>query len=213
MSRSSASKGIVLAAAACLLVVGSRASARTDHRPYKDAKQDDCKACHQSEGVAETHGAFFDKNHRVAAERSSNNCNDCHQQSYCLDCHNGGNVDASQKTLSRRGESKPLSHRTDFISTHPLKAADDPQSCHRCHAPDACSDCHTKTQQNGINARKQAMSIKPHKPTFVSNGVPDPSWVSFHRGEARRNLASCQGCHPQKSDCSNFACHPNLRGR
>ncbi len=24
-------------------------------------------------------------------------------------------------------------------------------------------------------------------------------------------MQPCQGCHPQKGDCSNFACHPNLR--
>jgi hypothetical protein len=39
------------------------------------------------------------------------------------------------------------------------------------------------------------------------------SWVSDHSADARRNLQSCQGCHPQKGDCTNFLCHPNLRGR
>jgi len=123
------------------------------------------------------------------------------------------NVDGTQKSLSRRGESRPVSHRTDFISSHPIKAADDPQSCHRCHAPNDCSDCHDKQIKQGLGGGRSAMSIKPHKPVFAAPGVPDPSWISFHRSEARRNLQSCQGCHPQKADCTNFACHPNLRGR
>jgi hypothetical protein len=213
MSVRKTSTGILLAFAACLLVTASLARAKTDHKDYKDAKPEECRACHESSGVPENHGASFVRNHRTLAQRSSNNCEDCHAQSYCVDCHNGGNVDADQRSLSRRGESLPTTHAADFISTHPLKAADDPESCYRCHTPQSCSDCHTQqTRQNRAGGRS-AMSIKPHSPTFVSGGVPDPSWVSFHRSEARKNLRSCQGCHPQKSDCSNSSCHPGLQGR
>lgn len=212
MSPSQAFKTILLAATACFLVVTSLGF--TDHKPYRDAKQDECRECHRSSGVMDSHGAFFLRDHRGAAEKASNNCNDCHPQSYCQDCHQGGNVEAQQqKSLSRRGESRPVSHRTDFISTHPIKAADDPQSCHRCHEPQACADCHTAQLKQNRGGGRTAMSIKTHKPVFAGPGVPDPTWVASHRADARRNLASCQSCHPQKIDCSNFACHPNLGGR
>ena len=64
-----------------------------------------------------------------------------------------------------------------------------------------------------MKQNRAGMAIRPHAPVYVGPGVVDPAWVSFHRAEARRNLQSCQGCHPQKSDCSNFACHSGLRGR
>lgn len=213
MSFRKASKGILLAFTACILVTAPLALARTDHKDYKGAKQQECRDCHESSGVADNHGAYFLRDHRTLAQKSSNNCEDCHAQSFCADCHNGGNVESSQKGFSRRGESKPISHSSDYISIHPLKAADDSESCYRCHAPQSCSDCHNQQLQQNRAGGRAAMSIKPHAPTFTAPGVPDPSWVTFHRGEARKNLRSCQGCHPAKSDCSNFACHPGLQGK
>jgi hypothetical protein len=213
MSLSKGFTRMLLAAAACLLATATLAATKTDHKSYRDAKLDDCQECHRAEGVADNHGAFFLRDHRGLAQKASSNCNDCHQQSYCLDCHNGGNVDASQKSLSRRGETAPVSHRTDFISTHPMKAADEPQSCTRCHNAQDCSDCHTKQTRGNVAGGRAALQIKPHKPVFSAPGVPDPSWVAFHRSEAKRNLQSCQSCHPAKADCTNFACHPGLRGR
>lgn len=109
----------------------------------------------------------------------------------------------------------PRSHRSDFISIHPVKAADDPQSCSRCHEAKFCQDCHIRK----IQGNRAAMSIKgfngrpTHIPVFDAPGVLNPGWVAFHQREARRNLKSCEGCHPQKGDCTNFLCHPGLGGR
>jgi len=213
MSLRKTSNQILLACTVCVLVTAPLALAKTDHKDYRGAKPEECRECHQSSGVPDNHGAFFLRDHRALAQKGSNNCEDCHQQSFCADCHNGGNVDASQKSLSRRGESRPISHQADYISTHPLKAADGQESCYRCHTPQSCSNCHDQQLKQNRAGGRAAMSIKPHSPTFAAPGVPDPSWVSFHKSEARRNLRSCQGCHPQKSDCSNFACHPGLGGR
>lgn len=201
---------IVLLSAAFLLVVVCLAFARTDHKEYRDAKLEDCRECHSGSGVMDNHGAFFMNEHKLLAQKASSNCTECHLQSYCLDCHNGGNIQTDpQKGLSRRGEYTPKTHRSDFISIHPLKAADNPQNCYRCHESKFCSDCHNRK----ILTDRAGMSIRPHRPIFASPGVPDPNWISDHSAQARRNLQSCQGCHPQKADCTNFACHPNLRGR
>jgi hypothetical protein len=181
-----------------------------NHRQYADSKPEECAECHRGSGVMENHGAAFLRDHRVIAKKTPNNCSDCHLQSWCADCHHGGNLDHPQtSSLSRRGESMPETHAADFISTHAIKATDDPQSCTRCHdSPKFCSDCHTRQ----IAQNRAGMAIKPHAPYF-SGGAPDPNWVATHRADARRNLQSCQGCHPNKSDCSNFACHPSLGGR
>lgn len=201
---------ITLMSTALFLGIVCLAFARTDHREYRDAKPEDCRECHSGSGVPANHGPFFLNEHKLLARKASINCADCHQQSFCLDCHNGGGlVPDMQKSLSRRGEYMPKTHRSDFISIHPLKAADNPRDCYRCHESNFCSDCHNRQ----IQKNRTRMSIKPHRPVYVSPGVPEPSWVSNHSAEARRNLQSCQGCHPQKSDCTNFACHPNLRGR
>ena len=201
---------ITMMSSVFLLGIVCLSFARTSHKEYRDATPADCRECHSGSGVAENHGAYFINEHRVLAEKASNNCADCHLQSFCLDCHNGGGVTPDpRKSLSRRGEYMPKTHRSDFISIHPVKAADNPRHCYRCHEVRFCSDCHTRQ----ILKNRNRMNIKPHGPTFVSPGVPDPAWVSDHSAYARRNLQSCQGCHPQKGDCTNFACHPNLQGR
>jgi hypothetical protein len=201
---------ITLMSTAFLLVAVCLSFARTDHKEYRGAKLEDCRDCHSGSGVMDNHGAFFMNEHKQLAQKASSNCADCHQQSFCLDCHKGGGLEADlQKSLSRRGEYMPKTHRSDFISIHAVKAADNPRDCYRCHESRFCSDCHNRQ----ILRNRAGMSIKPHKPIFASPGVPDPAWVSDHRTDARRNLQSCQGCHPQKGDCTNFLCHPNLGGR
>lgn len=201
---------ITLLSTAFLLVAVCLSFARTDHKEYRGAKLEDCRDCHSGSGVMDNHGAFFMNEHKQLAIKASSNCADCHQQSYCLDCHKGGGLEVDmRKSLSRRGEYMPNTHRSDFISIHPVKAADNPRDCYRCHESSFCSDCHNRQ----IQRNRSGMSIKPHQPVFASPGVLASSWISDHSADARRNLQSCQGCHPQKSDCTNFLCHPNLRGR
>ena len=64
-----------------------------DHRQYADTKPEDCSECHRGSGVMENHGANFLKDHRQLAKKTPNNCGDCHLESWCSDCHHGGNVD------------------------------------------------------------------------------------------------------------------------
>ncbi len=201
---------IALLSATFLLVSVCFSLARTAHKEYREASPEECRECHRDSGVLPNHGPFFMTGHRLLAQKATSNCSDCHLQSFCLDCHKGGNIETDvRKSLSRRGESMPRTHRSDFISIHPVKAADNPQTCTRCHEPSFCSDCHGQQ----IRKNRSRMSIKEHRPVFVGPGVPDPQWSAQHAADARRNLQSCQGCHPQKGDCTNFACHPNLRGR
>jgi len=201
---------IIIAVAALAAVAWAPPARAEEHRQYADTKPEDCTECHRGSGVMENHGVAFQSDHRLAARRTPNNCGDCHLESWCSDCHHGGNLDRRPtSSLSRRGEAMPSSHAADAVSTHAIKAAQDARSCARCHDSGRfCSDCHAKQ----IDRNRGGMTIKPHAPTFTG-GLPDPTWVAFHRGEARRNLASCQACHPSKSDCSNFACHPSLGGR
>jgi hypothetical protein len=189
---------VVFLSAAFLLVLVCLSFAKTDHREFKNTKLDECQDCHSGTGVMSNHGAFFVKEHRLLAQRAGSNCSDCHQQSFCLDCHQGGGITTDlQRGPSRRGEYLPKTHRSDFISTHSMKAMDNTQTCYRCHDAKFCSDCHTKTRQKG------SMSIKSHRKAGTSSQIYN--WNSDHAAEARRNLQSCETCHPDADVC--VKCH------
>ena len=100
---------IILLSTAFLLVIVCLSFARTDHREYKDAKLAECQDCHSASGVMSNHGAFFVKEHRLLAQRAGNNCSDCHQQSFCLDCHKGGGIepDLTEEPVGKRGVHAP----------------------------------------------------------------------------------------------------------
>jgi hypothetical protein len=179
----------------CLLVVGL-SFARTDHRDFKGNKPAECLECHKASGVMSNHGAFFIKDHRMLAKRAGSNCADCHEQSFCVDCHKGGNIEPSvNKSSSRTGEMKPSTHGGDFVSTHAIKATDNPQNCYRCHQSSFCQDCHSKTNKGSIQ-------VKSHRRAVTSQIY---QWNSDHAAEARRNLQSCETCHPDADVC--VQCH------
>lgn len=179
-----------------LVIAFQFVSAKTSHIDYRDMKTAECASCHQSEGIAPNHGAFWVREHRVFAVKAGANCADCHDQSYCLDCHTGGGIEPDlTRSLSRRGEYMPKTHRSDWISIHPINALDNPQNCYRCHDATFCFDCHSKLKSNTLN-------IKSHVKTFVGQ---DFIWNSEHSREARRNLQSCQSCHPEGDVC--LRCH------
>jgi len=193
---------IILLCTVLIVALAGMSNAKTDHKEYKNSTLNDCKDCHNGAAIVGNHGGT--REHRLLAERAGANCTDCHQQSFCLDCHNGGNVEASKnKSLSRAGETMPTTHRSDFISIHAIKAKDDPQNCYRCHESRFCSDCHAKSNRG-------AMQVKNH--TAVGNTQryfitldPSPANLAAHAADARRNLQSCEGCHPDAQACSR--CH------
>lgn len=181
----------------CLLAIVCLAYAGSDHREYKNSKPEECRECHNGAGIMSNHGAFFVKEHRLLAQKAGNNCADCHQQSFCLDCHKGGGITADlRRGVSRKGDYKPSSHRSDFISIHAMKAAGNAQNCYRCHESSSCTDCHTKQRQKG------GMKIKSHR---QAGNTQIFDWNSEHAAEARRNLQSCESCHPEADVC--VKCH------
>lgn len=183
-----------------LLVLGfvAGAWALSSHKDYAAMGIKDCNECHKSSGVASNHGAMWTKEHRLYAEKQPNNCKDCHQLSYCLDCHNGGGIDSDMHKSTTGPDYMPRSHRTDFREIHPLKALDDPRTCYRCHdARKFCAQCHDRFP-------KGTLGIKSHQ-MLGPNGQRYTFAIGEHSREARRNLASCQACHPEGDVC--IQCH------
>jgi hypothetical protein len=191
-------KTIILLTAFLLVAFAGFSFARTDHKGYNNLKPAECAECHTGSGVIPNHGAFWMKEHRLAAQKATSTCADCHQQSFCLDCHVGGGIEADLKgSLSRRGEYMPKTHRSDYVSIHAVKAADNPQNCYRCHESSFCANCHSNIREKGN------MNIRSHRRAGPSNQTYN--WNSDHAAEARRNLQSCETCHPDADVC--VACH------
>ncbi len=180
----------------------SYADKKMSHAEFAKMAIRECNACHKGEGVAPNHDADFVRGHKVLAGKAGKNCNECHDQSWCLDCHQGGgNGDDLTKGNSGR-DYKPKSHRSDFISIHPMKAQDNPQQCYRCHdAKSYCNSCHSRFP-------KGSLKIKSHNPL---GNVGQKYWSIDHSTEARRNLQSCQTCHPEGDVC--IQCHSSGKVR
>ncbi len=174
---------------------------KMSHKEYARMEIKECNDCHKTEGIAPNHDTDFIRGHRVLAGKAGNNCSQCHEQKWCLDCHQGGGNgdDLAKENFGR--DSKPKSHRSDFISIHPMKAQDNPQQCYRCHeAKSFCNSCHSRFP-------KGSLRIKSH---LRSGETQSFIWSSEHASEARRNLQSCQACHADGDVC--LQCHSATKG-
>lgn len=180
-----------------VLYVHQAVAQKQSHKEYADMKLAECNECHKSEGVAPNHDSDWVRGHRVLASKGTKNCEQCHAQKFCLDCHSGGGTGDDLAVENFGPDYKPKSHRSDWIDIHPIKSVDNPQSCLRCHDVKYCEQCHSKFP--GGNLR-----IKSHRPLGATGQA-----YSFNNGEhaieARRNLQSCQSCHPEGDVC--IQCH------
>lgn len=186
----------------CILILlavaaAATASARENHRAYRDATLGDCPDCHIGSGVAPTHGSGWLKEHRIVASGPNNNCEECHEQNVCQDCHKGGGIDAKLSRSQWKRDITPDTHRGDWISLHPIEAKGSPTSCARCHEPRFCSDCHARLS-------KGSLTIKSHAKAGATQ-VYIAAFPREHAEEARRSLAACQSCHPDGDVC--LTCH------
>lgn len=171
--------------------------AREDHKAYRDLKLPECAECHVGSGIAPNHGGGWLKEHRILAAGPNRNCFDCHDQGWCQDCHKGGGISANPSDSQWKRDIKPESHRSDWVSIHPIQASSNPQQCTRCHEPQFCANCHGRMNVTSLTIRDHAKSGGTQ--AYIA-AFPDQ-----HAAEARRNLASCQACHPDGNVC--LTCH------
>lgn len=186
-----------------------------------------CLGCHDEDMMKEvtftgtaTHGATWALSHRPAAKANTPDCSACHTQEYCLECHKAGFADEQ----GHFGNSLTNVHRSEFQVTHPLAARTDPQLCTSCHEVRFCSDCHNafnagrartpshrRTFDLGLNGDIDAIHASVNATQcdachVQGQVVPDfAHWSADHARDARRNLVTCQSCHPEGDVCIN--CH------
>lgn len=185
-----------------VLLTAAVVFAREDHRAFRELKLPECAECHVGSGVIPNHGGGWQKEHRVLAAGPNNNCSHCHDQATCQNCHKGGGLGAPLSASQWKRDIAPESHRTDWISIHPIQAVSTPQQCSRCHEPQFCQNCH------GVQ-KKSGLTIKSHRKTSTGQSY-NTLYPAEHAAEARRNLASCQACHPAADVC--LPCHSARSG-
>jgi hypothetical protein len=190
--------GFMLILLACLFYVQQAVAQKQPHKEYADMKLAECNACHKSEGIAPNHDADWGRGHRLLASKGDKNCAQCHDQKFCLDCHSGGGTGDDLAVENFGRDYKPKSHRSNWLDIHPIKATDNPQSCTRCHDVKYCTECHSKFPAGDLR-------IKSHRPQVSGGQQYNGLWNLDHASEARRNLQSCQTCHPEGDVC--IQCH------
>ncbi|MDR2104481.1 MAG: hypothetical protein LBP51_01860 [Deferribacteraceae bacterium] len=106
-----------------------------------------CEVCHDNlnQVKPESHKGTWRSNHAVialengyngvirgSAEKTEYTCDSCHNQWFCINCHNA------------RGETDRSMHPRTFRASHVPLALIDPAQCSACHTVGYCSACHTK---------------------------------------------------------------------
>lgn len=197
-----------------------------------------CLNCHDEAMIKEvsfngtsTHGPTWALTHRPIAKAhradalGQFNCSSCHSQEYCLECHTAGFADEQ----GAFGNNMVNVHRSEFQVSHPIAARTDPQLCTSCHEVRFCSDCHNafnagrartpshrRTFDLGLNGDIDAIhagidATQCDACHLQGSVVPDFfHWSQDHAREARRNLVTCQSCHPEGDICIN--CHSAVGG-
>ncbi len=92
-----------------------------------------CALCHPNalELKPPSHGPGWDTGgHAGAARAARTQCESCHEQALCTDCHEG------------RGALSRMPHGAGFRAVHGIEGRLDPQGCALCHGGDACTSCH-----------------------------------------------------------------------
>ena len=122
---------------------------------------------------------FFLEAHTGLAAAGSATCSTCHQEAFCVSCHDG-----------------PVGggyHEANFLARHTADAFGRDTECASCHNTQAfCRECHVQVGLVGTGRLG---------PGYHDDG---PVWLLRHPQAARQNLESCASCHRQV-DC--VQCH------
>lgn len=192
-----------------------------------------CKDCHDQKMLdtvtyagTKTHGPLWGLNHRQEARRNYQDCLKCHDESNdkqvgCAECHSAGfNADATPMSSEMANV-----HRSEFRVSHPIAARSNPQLCSKCHEPSYCNSCHDRYQPEDLAIKSHRRGWRDLKVSGASHEnfereecktchtdsvLPSHDWSGQHAREARRNLSTCQSCHPTGEIC--ITCHSARTG-
>ena len=133
------------------------------------SEADGCYLCHLDDEslIPSSHAESWNNMHGTASETGAENCNSCHQENYCLDCHQGENLHNQ-------------SHSAEFIATHAISWQFRESDCSTCHTNDYCIECHVEVNY-----------IIPVNHSLNGwNGL-------LHAQDAQTNYDNCSVCHTE----------------
>ena len=175
------------------------------HNHRKDYAEARCTGCHPAlnrlplKAIAEfDHAGDWMSRHGMQARGEGVACQQCHQQSFCSECH-ARNPAAVNVRLYPEDTQRTLLHRGDWLSTHAIDARADGDTCLRCHRdPTYCQACHTA---QGIAPAAAAPRVS-HPPGYAVRGG-----AKFHGDDARVRIETCVACHDQGAASNCVQCH------
>ena len=133
------------------------------------AETEGCYLCHLDDEslIPPSHAESWSIMHGIASETEAENCNSCHQDNYCIDCHQGENLDNQ-------------SHSVEFIATHAISWQFRETDCSTCHTIDYCVECHVEVNY-----------------IIPINHSMDGWTGLLHAQEAQTSYDNCSVCHTE----------------
>ncbi|MDB4969781.1 MAG: hypothetical protein JWN44_5470 [Myxococcales bacterium] len=182
------------AMAACL-------SCHEHRQEYDDGR---CQRCHTDLSryplapvSLYSHRGDFVHEHARPARAAGATCAECHEQTFCSDCHASTVATRIEVKLPERVDANFI-HRNDYVGRHQVEAAADPAQCRRCHGSSFCENCHRAQNLSSAGANPR----DPHPP-----GWSLPGSQQFHGTAARRDIVACAACHDQGARSICVDCH------
>jgi hypothetical protein len=130
-----------------------------------------CLLCHETDHAFKPadHQTAWKKDHGKIAQFDKQACGHCHQNSYCIVCHEGDNLDR-------------LSHPLNYLHNHGIDARVNKETCLTCHEEFAfCIDCH------------QREMVMPRNHAYAN--WTNPQTGGMHKSVAASDLDYCMSCH------------------
>ena len=183
------------------------------HNHQADYLQARCTPCHvdlkryEKPVAVFQHNGDFLKTHGTHARPTAESCAQCHEQTFCADCHSATTVSQRQAILFPEQVQRDFIHRGDYVSRHMIDAEASPASCRRCHGSRFCDECHT--QQNIT----QRSVIQPRNPHPAGWGTDVAAGDKFHGNQARKNIVVCAACHDHGAAAICTTCHGSVGGQ
>lgn len=186
-----------------------------------------CETCHISTVnliPADHQQVGFLKSHKHKAISMNNNCEMCHDNTFCESCHVSTTM--ITETNKARDFYTPYSphkfvdntkqqqitrvHDLNYRFTHGIDAKGKSANCQTCHQTETfCAECHTSS--GGDYALGGMVPASHRAPNFVTIGVGTGG--GQHATLARRDIERCAGCHDvQGADANCILCHVDNDG-
>lgn len=136
------------------------------------------------------HDLGFVEDHAVQAKSSGKLCNSCHDDAFCIDCHDG--------------PLRPMRiHAGDYLTLHAQDARAAVMDCQSCHRQQTfCQGCHDRVGFGERDAGEFGVggALQFHPADWSG----PPGMPQGHAHAAQRNINTCVSCH---SEDSCLACH------